>query len=69
MLDWLPSNWCMNQHKNDLYFTKKSFLLECLPDLADQFLTGKGDDMCRKNIQGGVFYPRGVGGGDFLYMA
>ena len=30
-LDWLPSNWYMNQHKNDLYFTKKFYLLECLP--------------------------------------
>ena len=47
---------------------KKSFLLECLPDLADQFLTGKADDMCRTIFKEECFTLVG-GGGNFLYMA
>ena len=46
----------MNQHKNDLYFTKNPiFWNVLLSDLADQldceFLTGKGDDMYRKIVK------------------
>ena len=41
----------MNQHKNDLYFTKNVLL----SDLADQFdcgfLTSKADNMSRKIVK------------------
>ena len=42
----------MNQHKNNLYFTKNPiFWNVLLSDLSDQFLTSKGDDMCRKIVK------------------
>ena len=49
-VDRLPSNGYLNQYKNDLYFTKilssgKYFSLIWL--ISYEFLTGKGDDMCR----------------------
>ena len=52
-LDWLPSNriWIpiklihILQKKKKKKKKKKSCLLDCLSDLADEFLTGKGDDM------------------------
>ena len=50
-LNWLPSNWYLNQQKNDSYFTKiLSFGISfCLIWLVSyEFLTGKGNDMCRK---------------------
>ena len=50
-IDWLPSNWYMNQHKNYFKFTKilsfgMSFSL--IWRIIYEFLTGKGDNMCRK---------------------
>ena len=36
-LDWLPSRRYVNQHKNDLYLTKKKNLLNVLSDLAVSF--------------------------------
>ena len=46
----------MNQHKNDLRFTKNLiFWNALLSGLADQlgceFQTSKGDDMCRKIVK------------------
>ena len=45
ILDWLPSNWYMNQHKT-IYILQKilSFGMSFLSDLADEFLTGKRDN-------------------------
>ena len=46
----------MNQHKNNLFFTKNPlqknpiFWNVLLSDLTE-FLTGKGDDMCRKIVK------------------
>ena len=42
----------MDQHKNDLYFTKSHIFWNVfVSDLADQFLAGKGEDMCRKTVK------------------
>ena len=40
----------MNHHKNDLYVLYKNpiFWNVLLSDLADEFLPGNGDDMCRR---------------------
>ena len=50
----------MNRHKNDMYFTKKKKILSfwtVLSDLANQFLTRKGDDMYTEIVkEEGVFY-------------
>ena len=55
----------MNRHKNDMYFTKKKkkntkkilSFWTVLSDLANQFLTRKGDDMYTEIVkEEGVFY-------------
>ena len=53
MVDWLLSNWYINQHKIYLCFTKiqsfgMSFSLIWM--ISYELLTGKGDDMCRKVV-------------------
>ena len=51
-VDRLSSTWCMNQHKNDLYFTKiLSFGMSFSLIWLIKFLTGKRDDMCRQIVK------------------
>ena len=54
-LDWLPSNWYMNQHKNYIYFTKiLSFRMSFSLIWLSFWLVR--EIICGKNSQGGVVY-------------
>ena len=51
LLDWPPSNWYMNQHKNYIYFTKILSFVMSFSLIWLISMTGKGDDVCRKIVK------------------